>query len=98
MDILTSRTWRAISNADALPYFLELLEGAEGPEVAESLREWFLDENEKIEWGESVPTVMQTLLSDALDGIDWEMIARKWRELMGSIEEFRALEREEIEE
>jgi hypothetical protein len=93
MDQLTSRVWRAISNADALPFFLELLDGSEGPEVAESLREFFLDENEKVEWSESVPDVLQSLLTDSLELVEWELIARKWRDLMGMIEEYQEIVR-----
>ena len=88
MNLLTARVWKAITHSDSLHFFSALLEDATGPEVAEALREWFLDEFEKINFDDSVPTILTSLLESSLDQVDWDYLGEKWEEFRDAVFEY----------
>jgi hypothetical protein len=81
MNWVTRRIWETMVDPSSIRFFQHLLDDATGPEIAETLQEYFAEEVEKIHFDDDTPGIITTIFTDAWGLTDWELLADRWEHL-----------------
>lgn len=81
MNWMTRKIWEAMVDPSSIRFFQHLLEDTTGPDIGEVLKEYFLEEVEKISFDEDTPGLLSSVFVEVWELADFDLLAERWERL-----------------